>query len=708
MLFSYLGYNSALAEIDLDGDFYLNLGLESEKITIEEVKVQANKATNSFMDHVTGQLSPSIAMLNTCSHLFSESDALKGLFVMPGVNAYADGSTWFNVQGGYRDENLILMDEAPVYNPSHLLGMVSVFMPDAINQLTIHKGNIPAQYGGRLSSVLDINTRNGNMQHWGAFGGINFMSRRIGAEGPITKGKNSVFVTLRNSNVNWLLRDVDNNLSVNFFDVHLKFNQYIGEKHRIYSSFYLGKDGFLTENAGFGWQNGLFTQRWNYIINSKWFANTTFYTSYYDYRFHINLENEEYWKSYIINISAKSDISYYAKPGSTIKFGWLTSLHYFDAGNYYVENELSSALPIIEVGRGVESAAYLSHDRDIGDKWQVSYGLRASGWRNYGPSQTFLFNGQGQVLDTLTYKKGKTFNRTLNFEPRISLVYEYSRYHNLGLSFTVSTQYINLISNSISPFTTLEVWSPTSPTITPRKSAFASLRYFSASLPVNISIEGFVKQSRHQIDYVNQANLILNPGFEGQILSGESNAHGIELMLGKETEKINVWLSYEYARVFNSFLAIEQGKRFRARHDKPHQLTFYMLYGNNSRWQLSANWVMASGALITRPTSYYKNLNHSIPVYSEPNNFRLSAYHRLDLSLLYRLNKPNQRFRHDLTLSVYNVYNQKNAIFNFYNKVITQDGGLAIPTNYIEEPKYVTSMSYLYGIVPSISYHFKF
>ncbi|MEO9853919.1 TonB-dependent receptor [Reichenbachiella sp.] len=703
--YSFVGYKDVVQNIELRANQQVDMKLALNTAQLDEIIVSPDDSTtiienihtNSYaIDHET-------VLLKTAA--MGESDVIKSLDIIPGIQLFRDGSTFFNVRGGDRDQNQILVDEAPIYNPAHFMGLFSSIIPESIKDMKMYRGDLPASFGGRLSSVLDIKTRDGNLRKFSVNGSLGLISARLAVEGPIKKEKSSFFISGRRSYIQSVLKSADSDLNkIYFSDFTAKTNVWINQKNRLFLSTYLGRDEFSTD-GGIEWGNKAGTIRWNHIYNSRLFSNTTFYSSKYEYTL---IQSPEFiWKNHISNVSLKMDFTNYLSLSNTLKFGFKLSGHNFNPGN--VEDQtgnIPTGQPFVPKKNATELALYLSHDQKIGDHWLITYGLRLSSWTNIGKTIEYEIDEDYTVVDSTVYDTRDSYNDYGNLEPRLSLTYIVNSKNIAKLNYSRSAQYINLISNSISPFNNLEVWLPASVNIKPQIADQFSLGWFRTSEKWQLSVEGYYKFMQNQLDYVNQANILLNPYLEAELRSGDGKAYGLETSLTKRTGKWTGTISYTYSKSVRKISGINDGKEYVSLWDKPHQFAINGNWLRSKRMTLSATLYISSGGPITTPTSFYEYSGRTIPIYGNKNNDRLPVYHRYDMSINFRLNKTDRKFNHYLSFSLFNLYAQKNSILLNFNKIEEGDKHV-VPSNTLGANPVVSSQVFVYNIVPSISYSFK-
>ncbi len=705
--FSSIGFEDQYIEIDLHSDQPVSPGLLPYQTEIEIVVITENNNNESLDDDRLKLIKLSEKMITCKTGFAGEANVIKSIQSVPGINSFGEGSVLFYVRGGGKDQNLIMIDDAPVYNPSHLFGFFSAITPDAVNDIKVFKNNFPVKFGGRLSSVIDIRTKDGNLEKWGFSANISPFTGNWSADGPLKKNKSSLFFNLRNSHLNWLFKN--ENKTFDFHDLHLKFSTKIKQKNRIYFSLYSGKDLLKASIPAFGtsavsWQNNAFSLRWNKLYSDKLFSNTTLHLGKYDYFLYHNLDENQYWNSFIGNTGFKNDFSFFIKPGNKIDFGVNINLYFFNPGN--LNNEYFGRT--VYASNASEYVLYAGHDIKMKQKFNLSYGVRIIRWNNYGPSTVFIFDDNFNVSDTIQYTKG-SFNNFLNTEPRISIAYQFCRSMSGKIGYDRQIQHLQLLSNSVSPFTTLDIWMPSGLNILPVKSHQISAGIFKFFSETDFSFETYVKSFQNIIEYDNHANLLLNPYIEGELRFGNAYAYGIELSFQKQKGTFNFFSSYTYSRIFNKVASINRGNSYPAKYDKPHNFNLNLSYSAGNRWVLNAGWIYTSGMRFSSPVGFYDYKGYAIPIFEEKNNDRLPDYHRLDIAATLKLNtKKDARFSHELVFAIYNLYGRNNVIDVNFNKIQTENGSFIVPENFIPEKEFISSSKYLSVFMPSISYSIKF
>jgi hypothetical protein len=719
VVFSFIGYKNIIQNIELRKDISINTELEEANLEIKAVEVVANTQESEIKDNQLSSMKLSPKMINQLPGFVGDIDIIKSLQAVPGIKSYGDGSTLFYVRGGNSDQNMILIDEAPIYNPSHLFGFFTAIAPDAIKDVEAYNGDFPVNYGGRLSSVIDIRMKDGNMKEAGFSGSVGPFTSSITVEGPFKKDKSSFFISGRRANMNWmtLSKASDKKLRINFYDFNAKFNYKVNNNNRFFFTFYTGNDAFSRVAAssvrtfGISWNNILGTVRWNHIFNDKLFSNTTFYTSQYNYYLYMSRELNEYWNSSISNNTFKSDFTYFANPKNTLKTGIELSSHFSNPGNvHFSDKDIQAHVPEIPKYTSREFDLYISNEQELSNTFSVRYGLRLPVWQNTGATTVYYFNTNYDVMDTLLVGDNSVYSTFFSPEPRINLKYSISKNSSLKAGYSRTTQFVQLLSNSTSPFTTLEVWVPCGPNIKPQKADQFSIGYFKniSRSKLEFSIEGFYKLFHNQVDYKDHANMLFNPLIEGELRFGKAWSYGAEFMLRKTEGKFTGWLGYTYSRVFKQIEGVNKNETYPATYDRPNNICINLSYNAGKRWLFSANWIYLTGGAISTPTGFYYYNGYSVPIYGEKNNDRLPDYHRMDVSVTLKLNKPERRFHHSLIFTLYNAYAHNNPISVNFNKIVDDNGNIVVPSDLNGSNEYIPTTISVAGMIPSITYNFKY
>jgi hypothetical protein len=710
---TYVGFQKQMKPL-LTLSQVVEFDLKEQLLQIDEVIIYADEVLETVKTSRSSEQKIRPESVRKMPALFGEKDVIKSLAAIPGIKFFGDGSTIFYVRGGSRDQNLVTIDEAPVYNPTHLMGFFSTVVPDAVKDIQVYKGDFPAKYGGRLSSLVDIRTKDGNMQHFGMDASFGLLSSKLSIEGPIWKDHISYFISGRRSYILRPLQLVAPELQdLHFADFHFKINYRINEKNRIFFSIYNSTDNFASSGglggiAGINWVNATSTIRWNHVFSEKLFSNTTLLASRYDYYLNTNISNGDYWNSHIDNFSIKTDFTYYQSSISTLRFGLKIAQNFMNPGNYY-QNHTLFPLPYEISTKSVnENSLYFSQQLLLSESLSLRLGLRLNTWNNVGSAVEYTFS-DSQVQSN-HYSPGEIYNTYVTADPRIGLVYKLQNEDLFKFSYSRTSQFEHLITNSVSPFSSLEVWLPSGPLIKPQRARQLTFGYTKELKEPGIKLEAevYYKQMQNQIDYRDHAKLIMNPFIEYELRFGKGRAYGIETMLSKKRGKLNGWLSYTLSRSIYSIPEINNGNPYPSYGDRPHDFSLFLSYKLSPRLELSSNFIYMTGSPFTSPTAFYYHENIQVPIYIKRNNDRLPDYHRMDMALNWNLRKKEGRFKHELIFSIYNLYGRKNPVAIHFNKIENESGQLLTPYNFYEAPILTPTQFYVYQIVPSITYHFNF
>jgi hypothetical protein len=700
LVVSSLGYENKVEVVHLDTDRQLKLELSEKSTIINEVVISTEAANKNITSNEMGIQRLEISRIRTLPVLLGEQDILKTLQLLPGVKSAGEGSSGFYVRGGTTDQNLVLLDEAPVYNASHLLGFFSVFNSDAIKDVSLYKGDVPAQYGGRLSSVLDVKMKDGNNKKLGVSGGIGLIASRLTVEGPIVKDRGSFIVSARRTYADVFLKlspdSLLNKTGLYFYDVNLKANYRLTDKDRIYISGYLGRDAFnFGEQMGFNWGNKTGTFRWNHIFTNRVFLNTSFIASSFDYFINIG-NNDNSIQSNIKNLNLKQDYQFYLNPQNTLKFGFNVIQHNFSPGELSSTGSGQLNSIFLPKKKGIESGAYVQNEQSFGTKLKVNYGVRYSLFTELGATDVYNFDDQGNVISTKTYGNNQLITSYGHIEPRISANFILSPRSSVKAAYSANTQYLHLLSNSTSgsPF---DIWIPSSKIIKPQQSKQVSLGYFRnfKENQIEASVEIYVKEMTNLIDYKNGADILLNKYVESQLVFGNGTSYGSEFLVKKNYGKLQGWVGYTLSKTDRVFSGIYDGKSFPARQDRRHDVSVVAMYDRGKRWSYSATWVYYTGDAVTFPNGKYYENNQWVPKYSSRNGYRMPDYHRLDIGATC-IRKKTEKFESSWTFSLYNAYGRRNA----YTITFREN-----PDNHDETQAVRTS---LFSFIPSVTYNFKF
>ncbi len=698
----YLGYELNSQQISLKQNIKQNITLKEKSNQLKEVEVTAEKKNENITSTQMGVEKLDMKEIKNIPVLFGEKDVLKTLQLLPGIKSAGEGNSGFYVRGGAADQNLIFLDEATVYNASHLLGFFSVFNSDAIKDVTVYKGGEPAEYGGRLASVLDIKMNDGNDKKFGVSGGIGLISSRLNIEGPIVKEKGSFIVSARRTYADVFLK-LSSDTTVNkailyFYDINAKANYRINDKNRIFLSGYFGQDvlGFGT-TFGINWGNATGTLRWNHLFSEKLFCNTSAIFSNYAYRININFGGSPISIiSRIQDYNLKQDYEYFVSSKNKIKFGFNSIYHQIIPGA--ITADATSRISKLHLPNkyGLENAVYVSQQHKPFQKFSFEYGARLTSFSLLGPGDIYTYNTDGTTLDTMVYNSGKIVKTYLNVEPRITLNYVINQQNSVKASYGRNTQNLHLISNSTSGNPT-DLWIPSSNNVKPEIADQVSLGYFRnfKENQFEFSSEIYYKDMQNQVDYKNGAQLNFNANIESQLLYGKGRAYGLELLLKKKIGKFNGWISYTLSRTERLIEGINNSNYYPAKQDRTHDIAVVGIYELSPKWTFSATWVYYTGNAVTFPSGKYMVGGQIVNYYTERNGYRMPAYHRLDLGATWQ-RKKTEKYESSWTFSIYNAYARENA----YSITFEPDPSDPTKTQAVQTT--------LFRLVPAITYNFKF
>ena len=711
---SYLGYGTQKRKVELIHDMMWNIHLGQSPFTLKEIIINPVNREKIVFRSLAAQTSIDPAAVMRQSAALGESDMIKSLDNLPGISFQSDGSSFFSVRGGGRDQNLILLDDAPIYNPSHLLGLFTPIIPEAIRHAEIYRADFPVQFGGRLSSVIDIRANDGNMRKFSGRASIGPVSTRFSIEGPIRKEASSFFTAFRVSTFGLLVKAANPSVeSFYFADFTSKFNLKLGKRDRLYLTLFAGKDAFINKPAdirnGLEWINTSATLRWSHIYGSRLFSNTTLFASKYDYSLYTDYDKKLFWNSSIAGTSLKSEFTWYISPKNNLRFGFNLGGYFFNPGNYSSTDMALDTMRVSQVNSG-EFIFYAGDELELFNKLLFTYGFRFSNWSNYGESFSIVYDENYDPVSYATYAKGVRYYSRSYLEPRLSLSFKAGKYTAIKASYNRTTQYINQINNSISPFNSLEVWLPSGPNIKPQYADIFDLG-FMTSWPkylVDLNADIYYKKMQNQLGYSYHAEMLLNPYLEGELRQGEGYAWGFEIMLKKTQGRFTGQIGYAYTRSFLHISTLNANRWYPSHQDKPVDFSFTLDYRLRPRWTLNLVLVYTSGMTISSPTGFYYYRGSQVPVYSEQNNDRLPDYKRVDMGSIWRLNKTDKTFEHYLTLTLYNFFNTRNYAFLYFSKIEEPDGKFYIPADKLNMQVQKPTYRYIYSIIPSITYSLKF
>ncbi|MCB0804684.1 MAG: TonB-dependent receptor [Bacteroidales bacterium] len=708
--FSYIGFESQQFDFNLNENFTHDVELQTANQTLEEVVVTGTAVNENVTRAEMSTINMDVKTIEKIPAFMGEVDVIKAIQLLPGVQSISEGSSGFSVRGGSMDQNLIQLDEATVYNASHLMGFFSVFNNDAIKDVKLYKGDIPASSGGRLSSLLDVRMKDGNSKKFAATGGIGTISSRLTLEGPIVKDKVSYVVSGRRTYADLFLRlssnpDIRDNI-LYFYDFNAKVNWEADENNRFYLSAYYGNDIFKGDDFKMGWGNRTFTFRWNHLFSKKVFSNITAVHSKFDYHLGVpeGSVNSFEWKAKMTDYGVKADLTYYLNTDNTLRFGGSMIYHRFEPGRaqglgedaFFTEYE-------VQHSNAVESGLYISNEQKFGTRLTLKYGLRFSHFQNVGSAIVYNYNDVYEKVDSVSYDSREFYSPYWGFEPRLGAVYLLNEYSSIKASYSRTRQYVHLAQNSTAG-TPLDVWFPSSPNVKPQIADQVAVGYFRNFLDNRIegSVEAYYKYTQNAIDFKDHADLLLNKEYEGELRFGEAWAYGLEFMFKYDIKNFSGWVSYTLSRTERKIIGLHENDPygsdlFPASYDRPHDVAIVLNYDASKRLSFGANWVYNTGQAVTFPTGKFEYGNRSVPIFSDRNEYRMPDYHRLDLSVTLRSKeKPGRTFYHEWNLSVYNAYARKNPwVINF-----VEDEN--------DPSKTHAEMTYLFSIIPAITFNFHF
>ncbi|MBT1695850.1 carboxypeptidase-like regulatory domain-containing protein [Fulvivirgaceae bacterium PWU4] len=710
---SFVGYSGLEQQISLEQNQKLDFTLTPVSQQLSEVTVTATESDMNVTSTEMGSHNINMATVREMPSLAGEVDVLRAVQLLPGVKTASEASSSLFVRGGNLDQNLVLLDEAPVYNPSHLFGIFSVFNADAIKDIQFYKSGFPSFYGGRLSSVLDVRLKDGNTRSLGVSGGVGTVSSRLTVEGPLAKDRSSFIVSGRYTYSDLITRTVkylrENDMRLYFYDLSAKVNHTFNDKNKIFLSGYLGADANAFGATNIQWSNATATARWNHVFHEKLFSNFTLLYSKYDSdigAMSILQKISDYarWKSSIRDITFKGDLTWYAGQHDVIRYGLQSTHHQINSGT--AAGKLLADGPVkVPVSNALEHAVYVSHEHQLSDRIALEYGLRYSLFQNIGKGTSYTYDDNHVVTDTLNVKSGEIFHTSGGLEPRVSARFMLNRASSLKIAYNRTRQYLQLLSNSSVGLNAFDIWLPSGPNVKPQSADQISFGYF-RNLQENkyeTSAEVYYKWMHHQIDFTDHARLLFNSQLESELRTGKGWSYGAEFFLKKNSGMLTGWLSYTYAIARKDIPAISN-KPYPTHFDQPHNVTLVTHQKISRSWSLSANWTYATGRPITLAVESFNYGDMTVPVYAEKNHFRMRDYHRLDLAATYSKTRPDRKYSGSWTFSLYNAYFRKNdtAI------VMLPRHGWDPNPQQADDNKVVAQRITLFPFFPSITYNFKF
>lgn len=706
------------ASVSLTENITKNIELEPSAEVLNTVEVTGEKQDENVKSAEMGVDKIQVKDLDAIPVLFGEKDVMKTMQLLPGVKSAGEGNTGFYVRGGAADQNLVLLDGAPVYNASHMLGFFSVFNSDALKDVKLYKGGAPAQFGGRLSSVMDIKMKEGNMKNYSVSGGLGLISSKLTFEGPIVRDQGSFIISGRRTYADVFLplfKGKSEALAESilyFYDLNAKANYKFGDKDRVFISGYFGRDKFgYADQFGFDWGNTTGTVRWNHIYNEKLFGNTAFTYSNYNYKLNFGSNDQTYQiGSQIQDFNLSEDFNYYLNSNNTLSFGGNIIHHTFMPGDLETGSDVDFVLNDLENRYSLESALYLSNEQKVSKRITMIYGLRYSNFTQIGPGDVYSYDVDGNVIDTTTYSNLEKVASYNGLSPRWSMSYLLNEKSSIKASYARTYQYLHLLSNSTSSLPT-DVWVPSSNNVKPQIADQGAIGYFRnfKNNTYEFSAEAYYKYMTNVIDYKDGAEVTLNPTVEGDLLFGIGRAYGIEFLMKKKQGKFTGWVSYTLSRTEKKFTELNSNNWFPAKQDRTHDASIVLIYNITDRLAVSGTWVYYTGNAVTFPSGKYEIEGETIYYYSERNEYRMPDYHRMDLGITLKnpkfktITDPStgeekqvpKKFESSWNFSVYNVYGRENAY------------SISFEENEVTGQTEAVQLA-LFKVIPSITYNFKF
>ncbi len=713
LIFSYVGYQSQETEIDLTKNLSLNFELPSEATMLQDLVIQGDREDKNIQEVTMSRNVLDIEQIKSLPALFGEPDILKIVQMQPGVITAAEGTSGFFVRGGSADQNLVLIDEAPVYDPSHFFGLFSVFNADVIKDTELYKGGIPANFGGRLSSILDVRTKDGNNKKLAGSGGIGTLASRFMLEGPIKKDESSFLISGRRSYVDLFLIGNDEVNNLYFYDANAKINWRKNNNNRFFVAFYLGRDvQEFNDDGRFSWGNFTSTARWNHLFNDRLFSNTTLIFSSFDYGLEIfdPIEGLE-WTAGLQEAALKQDLTYFINPKNQLSFGYHGTFRRFDPGRIKPNAE-NSIFQLTQLDKmyALDHAFYVGNEQQIGDRLTLQYGLRLSIFQNMGPSTIYTYadpqdNVTIERIDSTQYDRWETIKTFTNLEPRVSARYLVNDESSIKASYNRMVQNIHLMSNATVslPFNT---WRPSSPYLDPQLADQVALGYFRNfnDNTFEFSTEVYYKWMRNLTDFADNTNVFFNNDLAVEFRTGTSDSYGLELFLKKNKGALKGFASYTWSKTDRLVDGVNGSLEYPANYDRRHNLSLVGSLELNDKWTFSGNFVYNSGRPITLPVGRYEFDGYNLDFYGGRNEYRLPAIHRLDLSATLTPRKNvHRKLQTSWVFSIYNVYNRNNP-FTVYTRTRQDNDGNIIGDGTEKEARLVS----LFPILPSITYNIKF
>ncbi|WP_353121898.1 TonB-dependent receptor [Dysgonomonas capnocytophagoides] len=697
LLVSYVGYETQEIKITVDKNLEKNISLSSSSVNLNEVVVSSRKADENVTAVQTGVERIDIQEINKLPVLMGERDIIKSLQLMPGVKSTGDGSSGMFVRGGSVDQNLILLDNVALYNASHLMGFFSTFNSDVVRDAVLYKGALPAQYGERLASILDVQQRNGDIEKLGVTGGIGLISSKLSLEGPIQKGKSSFIVGARRTYADAIARmsgvKEATDAYLYFYDLNAKANIWLSNKDQLTFSAYFGKDKMvLKDAANTDWGNQIAALKWSHVFSNKWSSATTFTYNKYQYNAHADFGTNMDAEADIMDLGFKQEFVFLPSATNTWKFGVQATRHRLNPG------DLARSTSKINLHNryALENAAYLSNQIQLTDNLEIIYGLRLSAFSAMGKGEYYTLDDNRNVTDSTWYGSKDVVKTYINLEPRVSMAYKLDKSSSIKAAYARTTQNMHLLTYSATG-TPYDRWTMSSNNVKPQIGDQYSLGYFRnfKDNAYEFSVEAYYKHLKNQLDFVDNADFEGYNVIETELLAGKGRAYGIELLLKKKKGRLTGWISYTLSKSEKQINGINDDRWYDTYQDRTHDISIVGMYDLNKKWSLSAAWIYYTGNALTYPSGKYQIDGKDVMYYAERNGYRAPAYHRLDLGATCKL-KQTRKFSSELVFSLYNAYGRENAYMIDFR---TND----------DDPDKTTAYQYaLFRFVPSVSWNFKF
>ncbi len=703
--YSFIGYQSLDIIINLKSDSTINIRLQTSLKQLQEVEIRSQGESENITRPRMSIHELQMSKIEKIPSFMGETDLVKALVLLPGVKFVAEGSSGFSVRGGGSDQNLMLLDGATVYNSGHLMGFFSIFNSDAVTSVKLYKGDLPAAYGGRLSSLVEVRMKEGNRNTCHLRGGIGLITSRLMVEGPVKKEKSSFMISGRRTYADLFLKfSKDEKLNSNqlyFYDLNTKLNFNLNNNNHLFVSGYFGKDVFKNNFFMTNWGNTTGTIRWNHLFSNKLFANFSLVVNRFNYNLGLAETNPRsfVWQSALTDVSLRAHYDWYINPHNQLNFGFSVVHHDFFPGKITGTGQES----VIDEYRlpnktALEEAFYVENQRIISKIITLTYGLRLSIFSNIGPATLYHYNSNFEVSDSTVFKQKKIYHTYMALEPRLGSVFQISKSASIKLSYARNVQYLQKAQNSTGG-NPLDIWFPANPNIKPQLADQIALGYYRnfKANTFETSLETYYKWIKNAIDFKDHADLLLNKFLDGELRIGKAWSYGVEFMIKKKQGIFTGWLSYTYSRSLRQIREINGGNPYPAPYDRPHDLSVVLNYSMSPGLSFGLSWVYMTGQAVTFPEGRFEYGGAIIPVYSSRNAYRLPDYHRLDISVNWILKqKKGKKFRQSFNFSIYNVYNRKNPwVVNFENDPSLPN------TTYAEK-------TYLFGILPTITYNFQY